>query len=654
MRGLSVLILVVALSAVTAVSAAEIAPEPVVNPELTTATIERTLTYQASLKDNSGNPMPDNTYNITFRIYNVPVSGSALWNSGAVPVVTTGGNFSKELGPIPLPFNQPYYMSIQIAPDGEMTQRQKITMAAYAAVADSSNYAFRSDTSSIALSVPDNSITTAKISNNTILFNDIAQNGASSGQVMKWNGSSWAPRNDSVGTGGGGGWTDNNRYVTLSSNSDSVGIGLSTPTAKLQIQGTLKVYDKANIGPANSNAGSFSSVLGGNMHDVDGDYSLIGGGYHNTVGAAYGGICSGFSNKAGGPSPDSFVFIGGGADNYAMTNFATIGGGHQDTARAIYSGVFSGYDNRAGNSINDSGAFVGGGIHNKTYSPYSTISGGHNNLAGHFATVAGGDSNTADYVCTVGGGMRNHAGGSTSTVAGGANNNANAQWATIGGGEDNTVLSSASTISGGVGNSILAGTCAIPGGDRDTIESSGGNSMIFGYGVYCNSGRYVVFYDGLNHGQLSINRDGRDGLLNNPITVGTSSSNGNGAYLSQGGTWTNGSSRTFKENFTPFNSEELLSKIANLSVTTWNFKQSTEKHIGPVAEEFVGAFDTGVIRESDGKRDDMYLSSGDVAGVALAGVQELLKQNKELQDSNENMKQLILELERRVTELEKR
>jgi polyhydroxyalkanoate synthesis regulator phasin len=57
-----------------------------------------------------------------------------------------------------------------------------------------------------------------------------------------------------------------------------------------------------------------------------------------------------------------------------------------------------------------------------------------------------------------------------------------------------------------------------------------------------------------------------------------------------------------------------------------------------VAEEFVGAFDTGVIRESDDQRDDMYLSSGDVAGVALAGVQELLKK--------------IDQLERRVAELE--
>jgi len=42
-----------------------------------------------------------------------------------------------------------------------------------------------------------------------------------------------------------------------------------------------------------------------------------------------------------------------------------------------------------------------------------------------------------------------------------------------------------------------------------------------------------------------------------------------------------------------------------------------------------------------------------VAGVALAGVQELLKQNQELKAENENMKSMISDLERRLAEVEK-
>lgn len=54
-------------------------------------------------------------------------------------------------------------------------------------------------------------------------------------------------------------------------------------------------------------------------------------------------------------------------------------------------------------------------------------------------------------------------------------------------------------------------------------------------------------------------------------------------------------------------------------------EESYERHIGPTSKEFVEAFDVGMIRKSDGKRDDIALPASDVAGVALAGVLELLK-----------------------------
>jgi hypothetical protein len=59
-----------------------------------------------------------------------------------------------------------------------------------------------------------------------------------------------------------------------------------------------------------------------------------------------------------------------------------------------------------------------------------------------------------------------------------------------------------------------------------------------------------------------------------------------------------------------------------------------------MAEDFVAAFDVGIIRESDGQRDNQYLAASDVAGVALAGVKELLTK--------------IEQLEARIAELEGR
>ena len=120
-----------------------------------------------------------------------------------------------------------------------------------------------------------------------------------------------------------------------------------------------------------------------------------------------------------------------------------------------------------------------------------------------------------------------------------------------------------------------------------------------------------MFFDGQQPGGLRVNRDNGNGTSSHPIHVGTDTDDGNGAYLSAGGVWTNGCSRTFKEDFTPIPGEELLEKIAALQIDAWRYINSTERHIGPVAEEFVAAFDVGTINEN-GTRDDKYLSNVDV------------------------------------------
>lgn len=54
------------------------------------------------------------------------------------------------------------------------------------------------------LKVSTNGITSNEIATGTILFSDIGQNGASSGQVLKWNGTAWVAGTDNTGGGGGG------------------------------------------------------------------------------------------------------------------------------------------------------------------------------------------------------------------------------------------------------------------------------------------------------------------------------------------------------------------------------------------------------------------------------------------------------------------
>jgi hypothetical protein len=272
--------------------------------------------------------------------------------------------------------------------------------------------------------------------------------------------------------------------------------------------------------------------------------------------------------------------------------------------------------------------------------------------SGTGATVAGGYGNRAvGYYSAIGGGQFNRAIGFNSTVSGGANNTISddeGTGSTISGGIENFISNDYSAIGGGWGNSIEAAFSAIPGGMFDSLASTADYSMAFGTNVYISSPYRVVFFEGNFHGRLGINRDDLDGGINYPIHVGTNTGNGNGAHLTAGGSWQNGSSRSFKEDFRSLSRDELLAKIAGLPVQAWQYKGTDERHIGPVSEDFVDAFDVGVMKEH-GLRDNRYLCPGDVAGVALAGVKELIQENQELKQIMDDLRQRIADLEKTGT-----
>ena len=111
------------------------------------------------------------------------------------------------------------------------------------------------------------------------------------------------------------------------------------------------------------------------------------------------------------------------------------------------------------------------------------------------------------------------------------------------------------------------------------------------------------------------------------------------------GIWTSGGGKESKENSQPLGGKELLAKISGLSVESWQYKDSEERHVGPLSEDFVEAFDVGVVR-ADGSRDNQNLAASDIGGVALAGVKELIQENQELRHIIEGLRQRIVELER--------
>jgi hypothetical protein len=169
----------------------------------------------------------------------------------------------------------------------------------------------------------------------------------------------------------------------------------------------------------------------------------------------------------------------------------------------------------------------------------------------------------------------------------------------------------------------------------------------------------VYFFSPANSGFLVINR--LDGDY--PIHVGTNTANGNGAYLTTGGTWTNSSSRSFKERFVQYRPAEVLEKILQLPVEGYFYKGTEEYHITPMAEDFYRLFGTGVheIIETDSTGQlvrrpnpdvDKYLAASDVAGVALLGVQALHAENAQLRQRVSDLETENAALRARLERLE--
>jgi hypothetical protein len=152
----------------------------------------------------------------------------------------------------------------------------------------------------------------------------------------------------------------------------------------------------------------------------------------------------------------------------------------------------------------------------------------------------------------------------------------------------------------------------------------------------------------LVHGDFSTNRIAFHRLASTyPLQVGTTTANGNGAFLTAGGVWTAGSSRSFKDRFVDLNGQDVLNKIAAMDLKGWFYKETQEYHIGPFAEDFYQAFGTGdlSVKEDLGK----YLSATDVSGVSMIAIKELVNENKKmLEEINklkidmENLKTIII------------
>jgi len=350
------------------------------------------------------------------------------------------------------------------------------------------------------------------------------------------------------------------------------------------------------------------------------------------------GAGAGASNQV-----DNNIFIG-----YSAGSGNTTGGGN------VFVGFWAGIDNNgSGNSIfghqagqmskGNLNSFFGGGAGQYNRAGSSNVymgfaaGGSHetgsNNVAigtFSFAFSRDGNANTA-----VGDNALNKSSGNNQVAVGKSalaqstfsDNNvavgSNSLFKNVTGSNNTALGNNADVTLPGLTNSTVIGHNAI-------VEAS--NTMSFG--------NYNV--TGWGFGRPSVS----------PYTVlqvGTNPTNGNGAYLSAGGVWTNTSDENLKENFQEVDGQELLTKISELDITQWNYKgtDKEETHIGPMAQQFKKLFDLGV------KNDDKSITTLDASGVALVGIQQLNENNNELKKMVHAQQRLIESMEKRIAELEK-
>ena len=100
------------------------------------------------------------------------------------------------------------------------------------------------------------------------------------------------------------------------------------------------------------------------------------------------------------------------------------------------------------------------------------------------------------------------------------------------------------------------------------------------------------------------------------------------------------SDQTKKENFQPVDGEEVLRKIRDFNLTSWNYIGHDPKqfrHYGPMAQDFFAAFGQDGIGTIG---TPTTLSSGDMVGILMIAVQTLEKQNRDLKARLENLERI--------------
>lgn len=170
-----------------------------------------------------------------------------------------------------------------------------------------------------------------------------------------------------------------------------------------------------------------------------------------------------------------------------------------------------------------------------------------------------------------------------------------------------------------------------------TVTNSFNVRAVNGSFFYTNTALTTGFIFNSTTANLTLTNSKFSMFSDGSTTIYSNSAFNSGVTLpAGGGSWSSVSDRNMKENFGVVNTRDVLQRVLNLPISTWNYKtqNASVRHIGPMAQDFYKLFGVG--------EDDKRIATIDPDGVALAAIQGL---NEELKDRDKKIENQQLELD---------